>query len=342
MPSAKPDMPEVYLRYILLAALLLPLAVLAQPANNECSTAGTLCSNGQLLAADNTGASNGFNFCANNQSAIWYSFTTNSLGGDATISITGIDCPAIPGMDNELQAVVLSGNQNCDPASFAMQSTCEIDSMDFWVDVNGLLPETEYWVMISGVNDGPNTSVPAQCGFDIGLSGPGVQIVGVDFYASDDEEISPGGSVQLLATGGTTYDWSPTTGLSGNGIPDPFSEPNGTTQYLVTTQLNGCAYTDTVIVFVEQQITAPNTFTPNGDNINDFWLIERIEEFPRAEVLVYDRWGQTVFKSTGYSTAWDGTNKGRKLPTATYYYYIKLNQLEGAEAPITGSITIVR
>jgi len=106
--------------------------------------------------------------------------------------------------------------------------------------------------------------------------------------------------------------------------------------------LNGCQYTDQGIVEVQQLISAPNTFTPNGDDINDTWVIERIDDFPRAEVIVYNRFGQEVYKSVGYRAAWDVTNKGTKLPTATYYYYINLNSSEGNPDPYTGSITIVR
>ena len=130
--------------------------------------------------------------------------------------------------------------------------------------------------------------------------------------------------------------------MSGNTIPDPFASPSETTTYTVTTVLNGCTYNDQVLVEVVRRIAPPNTFTPNGDGINDTWRIPGLDQYPAAEVLVYDRWGQRVYRSSGYDEPWDGTNNGARLPTATYYYHIRLNQLEGNSPPYTGSITIVR
>jgi gliding motility-associated-like protein len=110
----------------------------------------------------------------------------------------------------------------------------------------------------------------------------------------------------------------------------------------VTTILDGCTYTDVVNVFVVRRILPPNTFTPNDDGINDTWEIPGINDYPGAEVLIYDRWGQKIFSSNGYREPWDGTNNGRKLPVGTYYYHIQLNQLEGRSPPYTGYISIVR
>lgn len=330
------------LRKLLLCAAVLPLGLMAQPANNDCSSAGTLCANGEVLEGDNSGASTGFNFCPNIDNAVWYSFTTNSLGGAVNVSISSINCLNIAGMDNQLQGVILSGDPSCNPALFSAASPCELDSMAFDISATGLLANTQYWVMITGVSDGPGATVPAQCGFEISIGGPGAEIIDVDFDAGQDEDIGPGQTVQLNATGGTTYDWSPTVGLSGNGIPDPIASPSETTVYSVTTTINGCVYTDMLTVTVAQFISAPNTFTPNSDGINDLWEIERIDQFTRAEVIVYDRWGQVVFKSIGYASPWDGTRNGQALPTATYYYYISLNEAEEASDPYTGSISIVR
>jgi gliding motility-associated-like protein len=88
-------------------------------------------------------------------------------------------------------------------------------------------------------------------------------------------------------------------------------------------------------------INIPNTFTPNGDLINDLWLLAGIQRFEGALVTVYDRWGQQLFKSLGYTQPWDGTNGGKKLPTATYYYVIELNSLDVDIPPITGSVTLI-
>jgi gliding motility-associated-like protein len=83
-----------------------------------------------------------------------------------------------------------------------------------------------------------------------------------------------------------------------------------------------------------------NTFSPNGDGINEIWEIQRIENYPEATVEIFNRWGTQVYKSTdGYKQPWDGKHKGENLPLATYYYIIRLDKIS---KPISGNVTIVR
>ena len=62
----------------------------------------------------------------------------------------------------------------------------------------------------------------------------------------------------------------------------------------------------------------------------------------KAEVTIYDRWGQSVFHSIGYGTPWNGTNRGKYLPTGPYYFVIQLNSPVVYIEPIVGNIAIVR
>lgn len=311
---------------------------LAQPVNADCAQAARLCAQ-QTLSGTNTGAGGTPGFCAGTDAMVWYHFTTNSVGGDVTLNVSGIDCAVAPGADNELSAVILTGDGSCVLDQFAAVSTCELDSLDFAVLAPGLLPATQYWILISGaINDGALS--PAQCDFALTVSGPGADIIGVDFSAGPDVTIGQGESTQLHGIGGV--DWSPTAGLSGNGIADPISAPEGTIKYTLSGTVNDCAYTDEVIVSVIRLVNPPNTFTPNGDGKNDFWEIPGIADYPGTEVIIHDRWGQIVFRSNGYREPWDGTHNGRALSVGTYYYHIQLNQLEGRSPPYTGFVTIVR
>ncbi len=342
--SARPPVcPHAAVRGMRLLLLVLLCALLvgsarAQPPNDDCADALTLCAQ-QPQAGNNTGAVGPTGFCPATEAVLWYTFTTNSVGGLASVTINGLDCPAVTGMDNEISVVVLTGPGNCVLADFDAVSSCTQDSIDFTATTTVALdPNTVYWVLVSGVVDNGAT-IAAQCDLEVTVSGPGVDIVGVDFTAGEDQEIGEGEYAQLEATGGTTYLWTPNSGLSGDAVPDPVANPSETTTYAVTTQLNGCTYTDTVIVEVIRRIQPPNTFTPNGDDHNDTWTIFGISDYPACEVMIYDRWGQRVFRSVGYNEPWDG---GR-LPTATYYYHIILNTREGGGgAPYTGSVTIVR
>lgn len=329
------------IRDLLTCLLLLSGAALkAQPPNDDCSTAALLCAE-LPSSGDNTGATGWPGFCPGTANVLWYSFTTNSVGGVVNVTLSNIACPQVAGMDNELSMVLLSGDGSCTPGSFAAASSCTQDSVDFTLTTPALLPNTQYWVIVAGVaNNG--AFIPAQCGFDLVTNGPGSDIVNVDLDAGPDVTIAEGEDTQLQAIGCTACDWSPTSGLSGDLIPDPIAQPTETTIYSVSAEIAGCTYTDQVTVEVKRLISPSNTITPNGDLINDTWEINGIRDYPDCEVLIFDRWGQKVFSDTGYRNSFDGTKGGAALPVATYYWYIELNQVKGKSAPYTGSLTIIR
>jgi len=86
-------------------------------------------------------------------------------------------------------------------------------------------------------------------------------------------------------------------------------------------------------------LSIPNTFTPNGDGINDTWVIQAIEGYPKSTVNIFNRWGQKVFTSIGYHIPWDGTYQGKALSSGTYYYLI---DPKNGQAVISGWVAIIR
>jgi gliding motility-associated-like protein len=98
-------------------------------------------------------------------------------------------------------------------------------------------------------------------------------------------------------------------------------------------------------VRVISALEIPNTFSPNGDGVNDTWEIPGIELYPDCYIQVFDRWGQLVFQTNGYpaSKRWDGTRNGngRPLAPSSYYYVINL-RTEDFPEPIKGFVSIVR
>lgn len=327
---------DICRKYLIMPALLWGSTLFAQPVNDDCADALPLCDQ-QGLVGDNTGAVGAPGQC-NSFSTVWYTFTTNSVGGAAQVDISSINCPSVLGMGNALNVVVLSGDGSCSLPGFAVVAPgCASDTVDFSLTTTTLAPATTYWVAVGGLaNNG--ATLPAECGFRITVSGPGVQVVDVDFDAGPDVTLAAGASTQLNAVGGSGYTWSPTSGLSGDQVPDPIAQPTETTVYTVTTQVNGCTFSDQVMVEVVRLIAPPNTITPNGDGINDVWEIPGIQDYPQADVRIFDRWGQRVFQSIGYREPFDGAG----LPMATYYWHIDLNQLGGKAAPYTGFISIIR
>ena len=81
-----------------------------------------------------------------------------------------------------------------------------------------------------------------------------------------------------------------------------------------------------------------NSFTPNGDGINDQWILTGLETDRTAVVQVYNRYGRLVFQSRGYSTPWDGYMKGSKLAQGTYYYKISLRS---GKQVLSGVVNII-
>jgi gliding motility-associated-like protein len=94
-----------------------------------------------------------------------------------------------------------------------------------------------------------------------------------------------------------------------------------------------------VLTIQPNQIVVPNTFTPNGDGINDTWNISFLNTYANCTVDIFTRWGQKVYTSIGYGTPWDGTYKATALPMGTYYYIINL---KNGTAPLSGFVAIIR
>lgn len=96
---------------------------------------------------------------------------------------------------------------------------------------------------------------------------------------------------------------------------------------------------DTFNVYKYCEIYVPNAFSPNADGINDTWSIKLLSNYQGTTIDVFNRYGQPVFHSVGYSKEWDGKYNGKDLPIGTYYYVIKLNTINKL---FSGSITILR
>ncbi|AWW31582.1 hypothetical protein DN752_16440 [Echinicola strongylocentroti] len=88
------------------------------------------------------------------------------------------------------------------------------------------------------------------------------------------------------------------------------------------------------------EVTIPNVFSPNGDGINDTWEIEGLTElYPENEIIVVNRWGGEVFKTSNYQNDWDGGS----LDEGTYYYRVIIRDGDtGRETEFTGYVTILR
>ncbi len=146
-------------------------------------------------------------------------------------------------------------------------------------------------------------------------------------YAGPDKTVLEGGSVQLTpamnAGFPVSYLWSPATGLDTTTIPDPFASPVDDITYTLTvTSEKGCNTSDQVFVKVLKTPQIPNIFSPNGDGVHDKWVIAFLETYPGSTVEIFNRYGQRIYYSVGYSVPWDGTINGKPVPVGTYYYIV--------------------
>ncbi len=157
--------------------------------------------------------------------------------------------------------------------------------------------------------------------------------------------INLGATAQLSASGANAinYTWVAVgSGIVGSGATINV-RPAGTTTYAVVVT-NSFGYQATVplllTVIADYKLVPNNIVTPNGDGVNDKWVIPNIDMYPDNEVKVFDKAGRVVFTKRGYNNEWDGTFNGQKLKEDAYLYIIKFNK-DGV-LPIRGYVTIVR
>jgi gliding motility-associated-like protein len=147
-------------------------------------------------------------------------------------------------------------------------------------------------------------------------------------------------SPNILPVNSANYNWTPADYLDNATSLAPICNPTDDVTYTVSaTSNNGCKNQEIVIVKVVKDFIVPNTFTPNGDGINDYWVIENLSLYPNHQIQVFNRYGQVVFESKNYSEFWDGKYKGKSIPAGTYYYII---DLDGQRTTKKGYVTIIK
>ncbi|MFT3910525.1 MAG: choice-of-anchor L domain-containing protein [Ferruginibacter sp.] len=142
--------------------------------------------------------------------------------------------------------------------------------------------------------------------------------------------------------------WTGAEGLSDTNILDPVITPpgvNGESVYTITvTNTSGCSASDELIVkIVPVCIKVRNAFTPNGDGINDRWLVyDDFSCLQNVKVQVFNRYGSKVFESNDYRNTWEGRFGSKTLPDGTYYAIIEFTMLSGKTRTVKTDVTILR
>jgi len=156
--------------------------------------------------------------------------------------------------------------------------------------------------------------------------------------------------LQLNATGGQFYLWTPSTGLNNNAIANPVAILNDNMQYVVTVSTAaGCFASDTINVTVYKVLPGlyvPNAFSPGGDGKNDVFRpiaigLKKINYFK-----VFNRWGALVYSSdkTAYEQGigWDGRYKGKPQDSAVYVWIAEGVDYLDKKITQKGTVTLIR
>jgi hypothetical protein len=120
-------------------------------------------------------------------------------------------------------------------------------------------------------------------------------------------------STQLMASGATSYSWTPGNLLSNPNIYNPIATPTQSTLFIVKGIKATCS--DTASIWVEvtstgnEQVFIPTAFTPNHDDLNDCLRVKINSVLLDYYFVIYNRWGQQVFESSDPTRCWNGQFK---------------------------------
>ncbi len=169
-------------------------------------------------------------------------------------------------------------------------------------------------------------------------------------FAGRDTVSIAGLPLQLLATGGVNYSWSPSTGLSNPSISNPVTMLDGNPEYIrysvLVSDQAGCSDTASINIRVYKtgpEIFVPTGFTPNGDGRNDVFrpiyvAMKSVEYF-----RVYNRWGQLIYSNNQQDgNGWDGSLSGIKQNSGIFIWMVKATDILGNSHFKKGTVLLIR
>jgi gliding motility-associated-like protein len=172
-----------------------------------------------------------------------------------------------------------------------------------------------------------------------------VAVIKADAGPSDTAVVL-GQPLLLQATGSNHYLWSPAQWLTNIGVSNPVSLPQDDIKYFVKVYNDqGCFDIDSIRVHLfrlESGIYVPTAFTPNGDTKNDFLHPILIGMKSLDIFMVYNRWGQLLYRGTDAQKGWDGTFAGKGQDAATYVWYAEGTDYKNIKIRKKGYAVLIR
>ena len=172
--------------------------------------------------------------------------------------------------------------------------------------------------------------------------------------AGGDLDIDLGENVTLIAFSNLSdplVSWTPPEHLECPSCVETEAMPLTSTQYEVeVTDSNGCMATDIINITVSDRssIYAPTVFSPNNDNVNDFFTIYTSASFTEILSLnIFDRWGNMVFSRPSFApniteNGWDGTLKGEPVQSGVFAFVAEVKHIDGSTESISGEVALIR
>ncbi|MCB9169727.1 MAG: choice-of-anchor L domain-containing protein [Flavobacteriales bacterium] len=133
------------------------------------------------------------------------------------------------------------------------------------------------------------------------------------------------------------HDGAASVNVQGGVPPYSFAWSNGANtstttglsagSYQVTiTDANGCSISLEILLEEPQDLIMPTGFSPNGDGMNDAYVVQGLDAYARNEMVVLNRWGNKVYERLNYRNDWNGENlQGQPLPDGTYFVILRIN-----------------
>ncbi len=173
-------------------------------------------------------------------------------------------------------------------------------------------------------------------------------------FQANDITLPVGSSVRLISNSSadiTQWQWTPPQGLDNAGAANPVASPKQTITYTcIASNGGGCVARDQVTVNVvckNTNVFIPNTFSPNGDGMNDLFYARGTGLFNIKSFRIFNRWGQLIFERYNVtpntaSSGWDGTYNGNAMQSDVYVYMMEVVCENGSIIPVKGNVTLLR
>jgi gliding motility-associated-like protein len=166
-------------------------------------------------------------------------------------------------------------------------------------------------------------------------------------FAGKDTIAAKGLPHQLRGSGGINYSWFSPTGISftNSFTQNTFVTLNNDAQfYLKVTNAIGCEGRDTIFIKVYDgpNYYIPNSFTPNGDGLNDIFRAVPAGIAYTTYFRIFDRFGQLMFETNQWLKGWDGTFKGKPQPIGTYVWMIAGTDKYNKKIEMKGTVNLMR